>query len=420
MSITPVSAAAQGVRAHLQIVRPRDDTPIPLCFNPTEYQISKANTFADIPIPGLETPLLQYVRGDSEKLSVEALVDSSNKLEDVRVLYVDKLRKLMSINSQEHAPPLVAFVWDRPVLSGVLESLAVSYVLFTSDGIPLRAKLTMSLREYRSAAVQAAQDAAPVAERGEDLRGAPRGHPGQHLPGAVPQPGILARTGRRQRHHGPAPPAARAGAHRAEAEPMTTQSSQVVAVAPDPGYAPEFAVGVEGQPLGERGKDDVLEIHVVLDLDQMASFEITFNNWDDELLRFKYSESEASNELFKIGRLVAIELGYADELVPVVSGQITSLNPAFPAVQLADHPDQRHRRDAEAQGQQAASGPAGLLQEQGGLADRPSRSPSAPPTRCRSTSPTRPARSTRSSCRRTRTTRPSSWSGPSASITTAT
>ena len=157
MSITPVSAAAQGIRAHLQIVRPRDDTPIPLCFNPTEYQISKANTFADIPIPGLETPLLQYVRGDSEKLSVEALVDSSNKLEDVRVLYVDKLRKLMSINSQEHAPPLVAFVWDRPVLCGVLESLAVTYVLFTSDGIPLRAKLAMSLREYRLAAVQAAR-----------------------------------------------------------------------------------------------------------------------------------------------------------------------------------------------------------------------------------------------------------------------
>jgi Contractile injection system tube protein/LysM domain len=157
MSITAVSSAAQGVRAHLEIVRPRDPSPIPLCFNPTEYQISKANTFADIPIPGLETPLLQYVRGDSEKLSVEALVDSSNTLEDVRVLYVRRLRKLMSINPQEHAPPLVAFVWDRRVFTGVLESLAVSYVLFTPDGIPLRAKLTMSLREYISAADQAAR-----------------------------------------------------------------------------------------------------------------------------------------------------------------------------------------------------------------------------------------------------------------------
>ena len=103
MSITPVSAAAQGVRAQLQIVRPRDPTPIPLCFNPTEYQISKANTFAEIPIPGLETPLIQYVRGDSEKLSVEALVDTSDTLDDVRVRYVQKLRGLMSINALEHA-----------------------------------------------------------------------------------------------------------------------------------------------------------------------------------------------------------------------------------------------------------------------------------------------------------------------------
>jgi hypothetical protein len=75
---------------------------------------------------------------------------------------------------------------------------------------------------------------------------------------------------------------------------MTTQSPQVVAIPPDPGYAPEFAVTVDGQRLSDKAKDDVLQIHVVLDLDHMASFDITFNNWDDELLRFKYSESEAA------------------------------------------------------------------------------------------------------------------------------
>lgn len=156
MSCNPTSSAGQTVRAQLQIVRPPDPTPIPLRFNPTEYQVSKANTFAEIAIPGLEAPLIQYVRGDSEKLSLEALVDTSDCLDDVRVRYVQKLRDLMSINAKEHAPPLVAFVWDRPVLTGVLESLSVSYVLFTPDGIPLRAKLTMALREYRSAAAQTA------------------------------------------------------------------------------------------------------------------------------------------------------------------------------------------------------------------------------------------------------------------------
>lgn len=111
---------------------------------------------------------------------------------------------------------------------------------------------------------------------------------------------------------------------------MTTPSSQVVVISPDQGYAPAFSVDVEGEPVGVHVQDDVLEIHVVLELDQMASFEITFNNWDDKNLRFKYSESEARDELFKISRLVAVKLGYADRLVPVVSGQITSLSPAFP------------------------------------------------------------------------------------------
>jgi hypothetical protein len=158
MSVTPTGTTARKADACLQIIRPVVPNPIiPLCFNPTEYQISKANMFAEIPIPGLETPLIQYIRGDSEKLSLEALVDTSDTLDDVRVTYVKKLRALMSINGQEHAPPLVAFVWDRPVLTGVLDSLSVSYVLFTPEGIPLRAKLTMSLREYQLAADQDAQ-----------------------------------------------------------------------------------------------------------------------------------------------------------------------------------------------------------------------------------------------------------------------
>jgi nucleoid-associated protein YgaU len=149
---TPTGAAAQSLGAHLEIVRPVDPDPIiPLCFNPTEYQVSKANTFAEIPIPGLEAPLIQYVRGDSEKLSLEALVDTSDTLDDVRVRFVNRLRGLMSIDPKEHAPPLVAFVWDQRVFTGVLENLGVTYVLFSPEGIPLRAKLTMSLREDTSA-----------------------------------------------------------------------------------------------------------------------------------------------------------------------------------------------------------------------------------------------------------------------------
>jgi nucleoid-associated protein YgaU len=157
---TPVAAASQGVAlARLEIVRPfiADERArrIPLRFNPTDYKLSKSNTFAEIAIPGLEAPPLQYVRGGSETLALQALVDTSDTLQDVRVRYVDRLRALMTPDSREHAPPIVRLVWGRAVFTGVLEKLDVTYQLFMPDGVPLRATVDLGLKEYRRAAVQA-------------------------------------------------------------------------------------------------------------------------------------------------------------------------------------------------------------------------------------------------------------------------
>ncbi|MFI0418845.1 LysM peptidoglycan-binding domain-containing protein [Spongiactinospora sp. 9N601] len=159
MSVTPVSFAGQGALARLEIIRPviADERRrrIPLRFNPTDYKLSKTNTFAEITIPGLETPPIQYVRGGSETLSVQALVDTSDTLENVRTAYVDAVRNLMRPDSREHAPPVVRFVWDEAVFTGVLEKLDVNYVLFGKDGVPLRAQLDITLKEFRPAAQQA-------------------------------------------------------------------------------------------------------------------------------------------------------------------------------------------------------------------------------------------------------------------------
>lgn len=154
--LNPVNIAGQGlVRAYLEILEPRVEDPIiPLRFNPTEYQLQKTNNFAEIAIPGLESPPIQFVRGASEKLTAELLVDTSDTLEDVRTRYVNKLRGLMRLNGELHAPPIVRFTWDTQVFVGVLESLNITYVLFTPDGVPLRAKLSAALKEYRPAAVQ--------------------------------------------------------------------------------------------------------------------------------------------------------------------------------------------------------------------------------------------------------------------------
>jgi nucleoid-associated protein YgaU len=174
---SPVAAAGQGLaRAHLEIVRPReaDDLAnrIPLRFNPTDFKLSKSNTFAEIGIPGLESPPIQYVRGGSETLTLEALVDTSDTVDDVRVRYVARLRLLMRPDSREHAPPIVRFVWGPTVFTGVLEKLDVTYQLFRPDGVPLRAKLDITLKEYRDAKSQS-QDpprSSPTVEKSYRVR----------------------------------------------------------------------------------------------------------------------------------------------------------------------------------------------------------------------------------------------------------
>ena len=159
--ITPLDAMRQGLtKAYLQIeqpILPDSKSLIPVHFNPTEYQLQKQNSFADINIPGLETPPVQFVRGSGEKLTTELLVDTSDTLEDVREKYVNKLRGLMDIQSNLHAPPVVRLVWDTDVFRGVVESLNVTYILFQPNGVPLRAKLAISLKEYRTVEEQLKQ-----------------------------------------------------------------------------------------------------------------------------------------------------------------------------------------------------------------------------------------------------------------------
>ncbi|MCA9674519.1 MAG: LysM peptidoglycan-binding domain-containing protein [Kofleriaceae bacterium] len=162
--MNPVQAAAARFehKAYLEVVRGGADLPdkrIPLRFNPTELQLAKQNTFAEVPIPGLVAPPIQYVRGASEKLSFEALVDTSDTLEDVRRTYVDAIRGLMNVDRELHAPPVVRLVWNGPwdtpgqgrahhEFVGVVESLNVTYTLFSAEGVPLRAKLSIALKEW--------------------------------------------------------------------------------------------------------------------------------------------------------------------------------------------------------------------------------------------------------------------------------
>ncbi len=103
-----------------------------------------------------------------------------------------------------------------------------------------------------------------------------------------------------------------------------------------PIYQPgqDFSVPRFELKLAERdpGKDvvhDVLTVTYRDKIGQLDSFEITVNNWDAEKGAFKYSDQK----LFDPGKKVELAMGYRgkDSLRRMITGEITSLRPSFPA-----------------------------------------------------------------------------------------
>jgi phage protein D len=90
-------------------------------------------------------------------------------------------------------------------------------------------------------------------------------------------------------------------------------------------YVPDFRIEVEGKELAPATHGDVLEFKVTLETDQIGSFDITFNNWDDEHLTFKYSDSAD----LMVGNMVRVSLGYVKRMRDVIHGPITGITPRF-------------------------------------------------------------------------------------------
>src|SRR5260370_6218531 len=48
---------------------------ITVLFNPTEYSFERSNSYKATPVPGLTSPLLQFVNGESDHLSMDLFLD---------------------------------------------------------------------------------------------------------------------------------------------------------------------------------------------------------------------------------------------------------------------------------------------------------------------------------------------------------
>lgn len=141
------------------------DQEIKVLFNPAEYSIEKGNTFQSTSLPGLSTPVTQFVTGNADTLTMDLYFDTYTKSsrhpkvvqrEDVRN-YTRKITNLMEIDPTLHAPPIVEFTWGPPIgtpkseqFKAIIERVSQKFTYFLDDGTPVRATLSVTFKEYRT------------------------------------------------------------------------------------------------------------------------------------------------------------------------------------------------------------------------------------------------------------------------------
>lgn len=133
---------------------------ISVLFNPTEYSFERSNSYKSTPVPGLGTPLMQFVNGESAHLSMDLFLDDytdpkgptslQQKENEPLTKRLADLTKLLEIDRDLHAPPPVRFNWGPLEFSAIIEKIGRKVTMFHPDGTPARATLSISFKEYRT------------------------------------------------------------------------------------------------------------------------------------------------------------------------------------------------------------------------------------------------------------------------------
>lgn len=152
-------------------------------YNPKELSFEKSAQYGDINIPGLDSPLQQFVRGGLGKLTIELFFDTTEDGMGVGATSVtghtDRVLRLVKVDGPSHAPAVVTFCWNNQFpgsviamppspkaesgaeggnksgnqsqnsFVGIAESVSQRFTLFSPEGVPLRATVTLVLREFR-------------------------------------------------------------------------------------------------------------------------------------------------------------------------------------------------------------------------------------------------------------------------------
>jgi hypothetical protein len=144
--------------------RPKGE-PVPVQFNPESLRLSYSNTVGKTAATG--TAAMQFLASASSRLDIELWLDATvhEQATDVRQLTA-QIRHFVTPQAIKQSGeakflvPALRFTWGTFLFEGVVTSLNEVLELFSSDGRPLRAKVTLSIASQDVVArVEALEDA---------------------------------------------------------------------------------------------------------------------------------------------------------------------------------------------------------------------------------------------------------------------
>jgi hypothetical protein len=125
--------------------------PFPVQFNPTTLHLTLSNR-----VEGGESQGRQargFIGHSATTLGLELIFDTADEgtSESPRSVR-DKTRQVERFlvrkgeGVQQNSPPIIQFVWGDLIIAGVVDSLTIDFDHFAANGVPLRAKVALSIK----------------------------------------------------------------------------------------------------------------------------------------------------------------------------------------------------------------------------------------------------------------------------------
>lgn len=118
---------------------------IPVMFNPPSYSLTRSVTHKEKRVPEQYGATLEYVSGAADELSTEFFFDTTDTGADVR-WRTNAIENLTLPLAKTKAPPQLMLVWGSLAFKCYVVSVRAEFDYFSSEGVPLRAKLQVQFK----------------------------------------------------------------------------------------------------------------------------------------------------------------------------------------------------------------------------------------------------------------------------------